>query len=84
MKNFDFAAPIVQTFNEYLPQPYEDAAGNGVIYYGWAPLGVGEDEEGWRIMRQTNIGTEIKREYADGSMEFKFKWSERSNYIYTR
>lgn len=83
MKDFKTEAPVVKTFEEYLPQPYIDEAASET-YYGWAPLGVGEEEEGWRIMREKKVGTETKREYAEGSMEFKFVWSERANYRYSR
>lgn len=83
MKENKKTAPVVQTLNEYLPQPFVDEAGD-VTYYGWAPLGTAEDDKGWRIMREKKDGTVTKREYANGSMDFAFAWSERANYNYTR
>lgn len=85
MEGFKTAAPVVQGLGvDYLPAPFEDKSNEGVIYYGWAPLGVAENEKGWRIMRETTHSGTIKREYAQGSMEFKFAWSERANYTYSR
>lgn len=84
MRDFKTEAPVVKTFEEFLPQPFVDTASATETYYGWAPLGVSEDEEGWRIMKEKKVGTVIKREYAEGSMEFKFIWSERTNYRYSR
>jgi hypothetical protein len=80
----EIAAPLVKTFEEYLPAPFEDVVSASVKYYGWAPLGVGEGDEGWRIMRESVTGNVTKREYAEGSMEFKFAWSQRTSYNYSR
>lgn len=76
-------APVVRTMSEYLPEPFVDET-TDAIYYGWAPLGVGETDNGWRIMKETKNGTVTKREYANGSMDFAFAWSERANYDYSR
>ena len=85
MEGFKTTAPVVQGLGvDYLPAPFEDKSNEGVTYYGWAPLGVAENEKGWRIMRETTHSGIIKREYAQGSMEFKFAWSERVNYTYSR
>lgn len=77
-------APIVRTFKEYLPDPFIDEESDSVKYYGWAPMGVSEDEEGWRIMRETKDGTVTKREYAQGTMDFVSVWSKRTSYLYSR
>ena len=85
MNGFKTTAPVVQSLGvSCLPAPFEDKSNEGVTYYGWAPLGVAENEKGWRIMRETNDSGTIKREYAQGSMEFEFSWSERKNYTYSR
>lgn len=77
-------APVVRTFSEYLPEPYIDEVSDSVKYYGWAPMGTSEDEDGWRIMRETKEGTVTKREYAQGTMDFVSVWSKRTSYVYSR
>lgn len=77
-------APIVRTFSEYLPEPFIDEVSADEKYYGWAPMGTSEDTEGWRIMKETKDGTVIKREYAQGTMDFASAWSERTSYNYSR
>ena len=77
-------APIVRTFSEYLPEPFIDEVSADEKYYGWAPMGTSEDTEGWRIMKETKDGTVIKREYAQGTMDFTSAWSERATYNYSR
>ena len=77
-------APVVRTFSEYLPEPYIDEVSDSVKYYGWAPMGASEDEDGWRIMRETKDGTVTKREYAQGTMDFVSAWSKRTSYVYSR
>lgn len=84
MKSVKTDAPIVRTFSEYLPEPFVDEASEDTKYYGWAPMGTGENEPGWRIMRETKSGNITKREYAQGTMEFVSAWSERTNYDYSR
>lgn len=85
MEGFKKTAPVVQGLGvDYLPAPFEDKSNEGTTYYGWAPLGVSENENEWRIMKETTNSGIIKREYAQGSMEFKFAWSERANYNYSR
>lgn len=76
-------APVVRTFSEYLPEPYVDEVGDAK-YYGWAPMGVSEEDDEWRIMKETKSGTVIKREYAQGTMEFVSAWSKRTTYKYSR
>ena len=63
-------APVVRTFSEYLPEPYIDEVSDSVKYYGWAPMGTSEDEDGWRIMRETKDCTVTKRENAQGTIYF--------------
>lgn len=75
--------PTVKTFEESLPAPFVDEAADAT-YYGWAVLGVGEDEEAWRIMREKKDGTVTKREYAMGSLDFAFAWTKRTEYDYSR
>lgn len=77
-------APVVRTFSEYLPEPYIDEVSDSAKYYGWAPMGTSEDEDGWRIMRETKDGTVTKREYAQGTMDFVSTWSKRTSYVYSR
>ena len=82
-------APIVQLLGtSYMPEPYIDesgfADGEGTIYYGWAPLGVAETDNGWRLMRKTVADGITKCEYPEGSMDFKFNWDDRASYNYGR
>lgn len=83
MKIEKTSAPIVQTFEEYLPAPFIDAAAEGT-YYGYAPMGTSEDEDNWRIMKEIVVGTVTKRLYAQGTMDFVSIWSQRSTYNYSR
>ena len=46
-------APIVRTFSEYLPEPFIDEVSADEKYYGWAPMGTAETDNGWRIMKET-------------------------------
>ena len=84
MKTVKTDAPIVRTFNEYLPEPFIDEVSVDEKYYGWAPMGTAETDNGWRIMKETKSGTVIKREYAQGTMDFISAWSERTTYNYSR
>ena len=83
MKDVKVNAPVVQTFAEHLPQPFIDETDTGT-YYGWAPMGTAETDNGWRIMKETKSGTVTKREYAQGTMDFISAWSERTTYNYSR
>lgn len=84
METKKVTAPIVRTFSEYLPEPFEDQASDSVKYVGWAPMGVGPSENGWRIMRETKTGNVIVREYAQGTMDFVSSWDSRTSYDYSR
>lgn len=84
MKSVKKDAPVVRTFSEYLPEPYVDEANETTKYYGWAPMGTDEEEEGWRIMKETKVGNVTKREYAQGTMDFVSAWSQRTTYRYSR
>jgi hypothetical protein len=76
--------PVRQTLLEYLPKPFIDNVSGTLQYYGYAPLGVAEDEAGWRIEKHEVVGTVTKVTYPRGSMDFKFKWSDRASLTYTR
>jgi hypothetical protein len=84
METKKVTAPIVRTFSEYLPEPFEDQASDSVKYVGWAPMGVDKNSVGWRIMRETKTGNVIEREYAGGTMDFNFVWEDRASYDYSR
>lgn len=84
MKYGKKTAPVVQTMSEAMPAPFVDEVSEAEKYYGWAPIGTMEDEDGWRIMKESKEGTVTKRLYASGSMDYKFRWSERANYKYSR
>lgn len=87
MKDSKINAPVVQTLSEYMPAPLVDEtteSGDDVKYYGYAPLGTEESEEGWRIAKVVTEGTVTKTLYAQGSMDYRFAWSERANYTYSR
>lgn len=80
-------APLIKTLGvSELPEPFVDEtdSANGVVIYGWAPIGTAEDEEGWRIMKKVTESNVTKCLYPQASMEFKFKWSQRSTYTYAR
>ena len=85
MEQFKTTAPIYQELGvSYMPAPFEEKLEDGNKIIGWAPIGVGEDEPHWRLMKEVTEGGVTKRLYAQGSMDFEFKWSERANYIYSR
>lgn len=85
MEGFKTTAPTIQSLGvDYLPAPFEDTSISGVKYIGWAPLGVSESDNGWRIMRETTESGVIKREYPNGSMGFEFSWENRASYNYGR
>lgn len=86
MENYKVTAPVVQPLGvSWLPAPFEDRSQEDEVIYGWAPLGVDETDEGWRLMKETTDSSGITtRLYPNGSMDFKFKWSERNNYEYGR
>ena len=78
-------APVVQLLGtNWMPEPFVDESTQDTTYYGWAPLGVGESENGWRIMRKKKEDGVTKCEYPNGSMDFVFNWTDRSNYDYGR
>lgn len=85
MEGFKTTAPVMQTLGvDCLPAPFEDTSTSGVKYIGWAPLGVSESDNGWRIMKETTTSGVIKREYPNGSMDFAFAWTNRTSYNYGR
>lgn len=85
MEGFKTTAPVMQTLGvDFLPEPFEDTSTPGVRYVGWAPLSVSESDSGWRIMKETTKDGIIKREYAQGSMDFAFIWANRASYTYSR
>lgn len=77
-------APVVETLFEHLPEPFIDAVGGGVTYYGYAPIQTKEDEEGWRIVKKVVSGSVTKVLYSNGSMAFNVKWSDRATLVYGR
>ncbi len=83
MKSVKIDAPIVRTFSEYLPEPFVDET-SGATYYGYAPLGTTEEEEGWRIIKEIKDETVTKRLYSQGTMDFISAWSKRTEYTYSR
>lgn len=85
MKSKVETAPLVKGFglNE-LPEPFVDEASASVTYYGYAPLGTAEDEEGWVIVKKEKTGNVTKALYANGSMKFECAWSKRTSYNYSR
>jgi hypothetical protein len=76
--------PIVKTLFEHLPKPFVDVADANNTYYGYAPLGAGEDEEKWRLELHQTTGNVTKVLYAEGSMDFRFSWTDRASYAYSR
>ena len=85
MERCKTTAPVMQTLGvDWMPAPFEDTSVSGVKYIGWAPLGVEESESGWCIMKETTTGGVTKREYANGSMDFAFSWTNRASYTYSR
>ena len=77
-------APAVRNFGvDLMPDPLIDEQ-DDATYYGYAPLGTGEDEKGWLIKKVTKDGTVTKTEYADGVLDFVSAWSDRENLVYSR
>lgn len=77
-------APIVQLLSEAMPKPIIDASGGTVIYRGYAPIGTGQKEAGWRIERETTEGGITITEYPIGDMSYNFVWADRATYEYSR
>ena len=76
--------PVVQTLDDYYPKPIVDKSVENVIYRGYAPIGTNESFLGWRIEKETTTNGITKVEYAEGSMDYKFSWTLRANYSYSR
>lgn len=76
--------PVVETITEHLPMPFIDEVSATEKYIGYAPLGVDETTEGWRLIKEQKVGTVTKRLYAEGSDDFRFAWEKRRQYRYTR
>lgn len=76
--------PVVETITEHLPLPFIDEVSATEKYIGYAPLGVDENTEGWRLIKEQKVGTVTKRLYAEGSDDFRFAWEKRRQYRYTR
>lgn len=76
--------PVVETVSEHLPLPFIDEVSATEKYIGYAPLGVDESTEGWRLIKEQKVGTVTKRLYAEGSDDFRFAWEKRRQYRYTR
>ena len=76
--------PVVETITEHLPMPFIDEVSATEKYIGYAPLGVDESTEGWRLIKEQKVGTVTKRLYAEGSDDFRFAWEKRRQYRYTR
>lgn len=76
--------PVVETVSEHLPLPFIDEVSATEKYIGYAPLGVDERSEGWRLIKETKVGTVTKRLYAEGTSDFRFAWEKRREYRYTR
>ena len=77
-------APIVQLLADAMPKPIIDASGGSVIYRGYAPIGTGQGEAGWRIERETTADGITITEYRIGAMCYNFVWADRATYVYSR
>lgn len=85
MDEFKTTAPVYKNFGvDMIPAPFEDTSVPDTKYIGWAPIGVGENDQGWLIMREKTEDGITKREYANSKMEFNCKWTERTSYSYGR
>lgn len=62
-----------------------DPATKVVIYHGWAPPGVGKDQESWAIAKFTYDAdlqvTDIQ--WAEGSTALHLVWDDRATYSYS-
>lgn len=68
-----------------IPAPLVHDAGGGVTYIGYTKrLGIAEDTPEWHIRRITVSGGITRTEYAQGSFEFSFAWSDRTTLSYSR
>ena len=77
-------AHIVQLLADAMPKPIIDASGGSVIYRGYAPIGTGQGEAGWRIERETTADGITITEYPIGDMSYNFVWADRATYVYSR
>lgn len=72
-------ADLYNTFTERFAY-----SGNLVEYVGRAHPGSVEGDEVWQIQRLTYSGNNVtEKKFADGSMEFKFSWTDRAKYNYS-
>ena len=77
-------APIVQLLSDAMPKPIIDASTEGVVYRGYAPIGTGQEQPGWRIERETTSEGITITEYPLGDMRFNYSWDKRKQYSYSR
>jgi len=61
-----------------------DYSGSNPVYIGEAQAGTLENETGWRIQKIGYDGSNaVNVTWAQGSNEFDFVWSNRTNYTYS-
>ena len=83
MREYKTTAPVIRMLGvNVLPDPIVDRSVNGITYYGYAPLGVDESDEGWLIVREITANNITTVEYAMPDPEgFSHSWTSRSSYF---
>ena len=76
--------PTHKTLAETNPEPIVDMATPTVTYFGYAKLGVRQNDAKWKIVRKTINLTITITEYADGNMEYDNVWNDRTSLNYSR
>lgn len=70
------------TFNGLNPSIFEELDG-GITYIGYCKFGTQtENTKSWCIKRVQVNGNITTQKWAEGSLNFNLKWSERANYEY--
>ncbi len=61
----------------------DDITGNSKEYFGWARKDSATTSAVWKIMRITYTGSDFVIEWAGGTEQYIFKWSERTTLSYS-
>ncbi len=60
-----------------------DDVGGGVTYVGYAAPGSLDADAAWKIVKLTESGDDLVKEYADGTKDFDKIWDDRATYTYS-
>lgn len=76
--------PVVRTLSEIQPIPISDQVDVNNQYIGYASLGTGLGEAGWKIIKIVKSGTVTTAYYADGDEKYDNVWNDRATLSYKR